>query len=46
MLQDLTEPEILISMNSSKTKNRFQAGFQQLESGLQKGLLKDSSLFY
>jgi len=36
VLQDLTGLEIKISMKVSKTKNRFQTGFQPAKSGLQK----------
>jgi len=36
ILQDLTELKIEISMEASQTENRFQNGFQQPKSGLQK----------
>jgi len=34
VLQDLTWLEIKISMKASKTKNRFEIGFQQAKTGL------------
>ena len=36
IVQDLTGLEILIYMNASKSTYRFQTGFQQPKSGLQK----------
>jgi len=36
ILQDLTELEMQIPMKASKTENRFETGFQQPKSGLQK----------